>query len=125
MKTLVLLSMFMVQMNMNPVPPYSLPAFPGGAEALQAYIAQNLEYPEEARVQAIEGSVVVKLVIDEAGQIYFSQVMESDHPLLEAPALKVFENMPNWKPGEKDGVPTEMHFQLPIRLKGAEIKQFY
>jgi len=46
-----------------------LPAFPGGQNALDNFVFKNLEYPEEAVENNIEGIVTVNFAVDEAGKV--------------------------------------------------------
>jgi len=46
-----------------------LPEFPGGKAELVRYLQENLQYPELARTNRIEGVVHVKAVIDDNGTV--------------------------------------------------------
>ena len=41
-----------------------MPEFPGGKDALFAYIGKNLKYPEQAVEEGIEGVVYVTFVVE-------------------------------------------------------------
>ncbi|MEE0895802.1 MAG: energy transducer TonB, partial [Bacteroidales bacterium] len=43
--------------------------FPGGMEAMYAYIVKNLKYPELAKEKGIEGRVFVSFIIEKDGSI--------------------------------------------------------
>src|SRR5258705_10829574 len=45
------------------------PKYPGGKKALDEFIRTNLQYPEEALKNRIEGSVTVKYDVDALGNI--------------------------------------------------------
>ena len=43
------------------------PIFPGGESAMKAYLAANIQYPQEAFEKKIEGRVVVGVVVKKDG----------------------------------------------------------
>lgn len=46
-----------------------LPEYPGGKEALQAFVRQHLIYPPEALEKKVEGSVMVQYWVDGQGKV--------------------------------------------------------
>jgi len=50
------------------------PVYPGGNKAMDEFIKKNLQYPEEAMQQKIEGTVAVELDIDVFGTISSAKV---------------------------------------------------
>ena len=75
------------------------PSFPGGQQALLEFLRQNVNYPEQAKKDSIEGRVLVGFVIETDGSITEPKVVQSIHPLLDAEALRVISLMPKWEPG--------------------------
>ena len=96
------------------------PEFPGGTQAMMKYLADNIKYPKEAHEKGIQGRVIANLVINKDGSISDVEVMRSVHPLLDAEAVRVIAEMPNWKPGMQRGQAVRVRFTLPIafRLEG-------
>ncbi|MCF8303659.1 MAG: energy transducer TonB [Bacteroidales bacterium] len=45
------------------------PTYPGGREAFKEFIKKNLQYPEEARKNKVEGSVHVSYVVNGLGEV--------------------------------------------------------
>ncbi len=95
-------------------PEEKMPTFPGGMNALYAYLVDNIKYPEKARKKGIEGRVRVKFVIQQDGSVADLKVQKSIDPLLDAEALRVVQNMPHWIPGEQEGKAVKVQFVLPI-----------
>lgn len=93
------------------------PEFVGGDEALMSYMAEHIKYPEKARADSIEGIVLLTFTVDKNGKIKDGVVTRGVHPLLDEAALSVLNSMPNWEPGEKDSIPVNVQFHLPIRFK--------
>ena len=91
------------------------PEFPGGMEALHAYIAENLRYPEEA--EGAVGKVYVGFDVCVDGVVRNVKVMKSDNPCLNAEAVRVVRSMPKWNPGKKAGEVVTVNYVLPISFK--------
>ena len=53
------------------------PIYPGGPKAMNTFIANELKYPEEARQNRIEGTVVIRLDINYKGTVTAAHVKSS------------------------------------------------
>lgn len=102
--------------NLGKIIPEKMPEFPGGPLALRSYIANNVRYPREAMLQKIQGKVFVNFNVDKDGTISNAAVMRGVHFLLDAEAIRVVKNMPNWIPGKKDGKPARVSYAVPINF---------
>lgn len=91
-----------------------LPLFPGGEVELRKYIANNLQYPEEAQKKKIQGTVIVRFVVDKDGKISNINIIQSVDPIIDEAAKKVIASMPVWKPAVKKGKNVKAMFTLPI-----------
>lgn len=94
------------------------PEFPGGYAALYQFIAQNLRYPDSARVHGLEGRVVVEFVVDSTGEILNPRIVEDIGGGCGDEVLRVVGLMPRWKPGRasRRGKPVAASFTLPVRF---------
>ena len=90
------------------------PMYPGGEEGIAEHIRITLEYPEEAEVQGIKGTVIVAYMIEVDGSIGAANVLQSVHALLDEEAIRVIKAMDVWKPAIQRGKPTRMMFQQAI-----------
>ena len=97
-----------------------MPKFPGGLPALKTYIYSNLEYPEEARKQKIEGEVVVRFLVNEKGEVVNSEVLRSTYKGFDEPALKMIRNMPDCKPGAQRGKPVKVWHVISIKFEAGK-----
>ena len=102
---------------------YQTPEFTGGYIALKKYLEDNVKYPKDAQEKEIEGSVFVKFKVTASGKIENTEVQKGIYPSLDAEALRVVKNMPNWKPGKKNDMPTEVYFNIPVSFKKEEKKK--
>ena len=92
----------------------SLPAFPGGMAKLSQFIGSTLRYPIVCMENGIQGRVMVKFLVTSKGEVKLAKVDRGVDPHLDAEALRVVKLMPRWIPGEKDGKPVGVWFELPI-----------
>lgn len=92
-----------------------MPAFPGGQSSLEKYIEDNIQYPQEALDNGIEGRVLVSFDVDENGKLYRPMIASPKIGYgLEEEALKVVKEMPQWTPGRIKGKNVKTKFTLPI-----------
>lgn len=93
-----------------------MPKFPGDLPAMKKYIYSNLEYPENAKKQGIEGSVIVRFMINTKGKVVNSEVLRSSYEGFDAAALKVINNMPDWTPGKQRGKAVNVWHVISIKF---------
>ena len=93
-----------------------MPKFPGGKTALKTYIYSNLEYPEKAKREGIEGEVQVRFLVNEKGKVEKSEVLRSSYQGFDAPALKVIDHMPDWTPGMQRGKAVKVWYVVSIKF---------
>jgi protein TonB len=91
-----------------------MPEYPGGSAALLNYINNNIQYPEKAKKNNIQGRVMISFVIDEEGSVVDEKVTQSIGGGCDEEALRVVKGMPQWKPGLNAGKPVKVHYLLPL-----------
>ena len=95
-----------------------MPEFPnGGMAALMRYIPENLEYPQMAIDNDVEGTVLVKFTVNKDGAISDVQVQRGIGAGCDEAAAEVIENMPAWKPGKQRGKAVKVSMVIPVRFK--------
>lgn len=87
------------------------------------FISQNINYPESALAQGIEGSVYIQFIVDTSGRLVDEELVRipaGGHTLGEE-ALRIFRLMQDeklaWNPGRQRGSKVPVKFTLPIRFK--------
>lgn len=91
------------------------PAFPGGNDALQTFISKNLQYPEVAMDEGVEGTVEVMFTVNEKGKPTDVHVMGDKIGYgLEEEAIKAVKQMPAWSPGKLKGKIVKTKYTLPV-----------
>ncbi len=93
------------------------PEFPGGPNAMMAFISSNVMYPEIALENGIEGTVVVQFVIEKDGSITDIKVVRDPGGGLGREAERVIKEMPKWSPGRQKGEPVRVKMSAPIRFR--------
>jgi TonB family protein len=84
--------------------------------ALLNWVGENMVYPEKAKKDGIQGKVIIKFIVDEAGNVNNPVVVRSADPLLDEAALEVIRKCPQWSAGMQGGVPVKVYYHLPINF---------
>lgn len=94
------------------------PEFPGGYAAMNAFIVKNVQYPEYAIDQNIQGKVYVKFVVNRDGSVSGVKVERgiTGCPDCDKEAMRVVRMMPGWKPGKVNGKSVSTEYRLPINF---------
>lgn len=98
-----------------------MPEYPGGEAALSKYIEENVNYPQDAIDVNKQGTVHVSFVVDEKGKVM--QPVAEGNTLgdgLDQEAIKVVDQLPDWKPGTVKGKPVKTRLTLPITFQLAD-----
>lgn len=93
------------------------PQFQGDNSAIVNYFATELNYPEQARENAIMGTVVVQFIVDEKGQIQNPQIIRGLGFGCDEEVLRTITKMPLWKPGVYKGAMVKSKVVIPVRFE--------
>ena len=93
------------------------PEFPGGPQAMMQFIKDNLQYPQIAKENGIQGRVILQFVVDETGQVTDPKVIRSIDPSLDTEAIRLVLSMPRWMPGMQDGKAVAVRYTIPVIFK--------
>ncbi len=99
------------------------PSFPGGVEALEGYIKDNLVYPTLARENGIEGRVPVAFTVMPDGNLSDIRVVKAVDPSLDREAARLVYSMPRWTPGRRHALgkkPTAIRCIVVITFRLAD-----
>ena len=94
-----------------------MPSYPGGASALMEFLKENVNYPEQAYDDCIQGKVVCSFVVERDGSLSDLRIVKSLHPLFDKEALRVLSLMPNWIPGKQNGESVKVKYTIPIAFR--------
>ena len=98
-------------------PYFIMPMYPGGDEARNRFLVENITYPIKAIKKGIQGTVYVSFVVDSDGRLSNVKLLQGVSPLIDNEALRVVQRMPKWKPGLVDGKPIRVLFNMPVYFK--------
>lgn len=102
-----------------------MPAFPGGDNALLAYLQNHLIYPKDAENAGIEGRVIASFVVNKKGEIRNPQITRGVHPSLDEEAIRVIRNMPLWRPGKRNDEAVDTKYTVPVQFRLSETNRRY
>ncbi len=94
------------------------PSYPGGDQALANYFSRNIEYPQDAAENGVEGLVTISFTVDENGKVASAKTTNAKLGYgIEEEALRVFKKMPSWKAGSLKGKNVKTRYTLPVRFQ--------
>ena len=93
-----------------------MPEFNGGEEAMNKFLDKNLEYPQMAKEQGIQGKVWIGFIVDKFGNVTNVEVLRGIGGGCDEEAQRVVKMMPRWKPGMQSGKPVTVKFRFPINF---------
>ena len=79
-------------------------------------IQEKIRYPEQARSRDVEGSVIVKFVVDEQGRVLDPVVERGLGFGCDEEALRVVRQA-RFKPGRQSGRPVKVQLSLTITFR--------
>jgi TonB family protein len=91
-----------------------MPMYPGGDIALLKHIAENTSYPEVAKINNIQGRVIIRFCVTATGGINQISVLKGVDPELNAEAMRVVKTLSGFKPGKQGGKPVPVWYMVPI-----------
>lgn len=77
-------------------------SFPGGPNAWQRFLIKTLRYPEPAITLFIQGTVVIRFVVDKEGAISNVEAISGPEEL-RAEAMRVIKKSGKWNPAIQNG----------------------
>jgi len=89
-----------------------LPAFKGKPGKINKFIVSKINYPKEAWLNCIEGTVQVSFVVTKDGTLMNVSIEEGVDPLLDLEAIRVVELMKEWKPAVKSK--EQVHYRMTV-----------
>ncbi len=92
------------------------PELIGGKDLMETLIRLNMRYPEKAKEKHIGGTVIISVVIDNLGQMEDAFVLEGIGGGCNDEALRAVRLMDKvgFEPGEINGKPVTVRFNIPI-----------
>ncbi len=97
-------------------------------EKLFQYIFANLKYPEEAKKNGVQGTVIAKFIVQKDGTIGTIMILRDPGTGLGDAAKQVLRSMNSmpekWIPGIQRGKAVNVYYTLPIKFElGSDSKK--
>ena len=100
-----------------------------GEIALFSLLSKNVNYPEAARKENIQGTAVVSFIVEKDGQISQCKILKDIGGGCGQEAVRVINALNRagfrWGPAQAKGKPVRMRQSLPIRFKLQEALPYY
>ncbi len=96
------------------------PQFPGNPTAMLSYIYDNLNYPQSAYDKNIQGRVVLQFLVRKTGEVDSVKIIKGLEPSLDAEAIRLVSEFPQFMPATFDLKPVDWHMALPIKFNKAD-----
>jgi TonB family protein len=93
-----------------------MPRFPGGEIELLKHISDNTNYPESAKINGIQGKVIIRFAVDTEGNVTRVSVLKGVDPELNAEAIRVVKTLPKFVPGRQGGKSVPVWYMVPINF---------
>ena len=93
--------------------PDQLPMYQKGVYALQDFIKENLEYPRQAQLANIQGTVMLRFVVEPSGLVTNIGVEQSVGGGCDQEAIRVLELI-RWYPGKKNDKLARIQMSFPF-----------
>ncbi|MBA7548856.1 hypothetical protein ES705_41324 [subsurface metagenome] len=92
-----------------------MPDFQGkGIVGFREWVAQNLRYPESAKINNITGRVYIVFLVRRDGSVDEVKVSRGVNPDLDQEAVRVVKSSPKWTPGKQRGKAVNVAITIPI-----------
>lgn len=100
----------------------NLPLYPGGKEAFQKFIRENLRYPEEALKQKIEGKVYIDYQVNDNGEVIDAHINKGIGYGCDEEAIRIIKLL-RYDKVRNRGMRVTSTMKTSINFKLNEVKQ--
>ncbi len=91
------------------------PTFQGkDINAFRAWCAKQLEYPQMAQENGIQGRVLLSFVVEKDGSVTNVKAVRGVDRQLDAEAIRVVQSSPKWEPGKNRGKAVRFLYNMPV-----------
>ena len=90
---------------------------PGGYEEFYRFIAENMNYPAQARKMGVQGKVYIQFVVEKDGSVTEVKALKGIGAGCDHEAIRVVASSGKWSIPRRDGKPVRQQIVLPITFK--------
>lgn len=90
----------------------------GGMNKFFEYIIDNFVYPARCLDKGMNGSVLIRFVVEKDGSVSNATAVQQTPkcPEFTAEAIRVIKNSPRWIPGKHNGSYVRSYLEIPIKM---------
>lgn len=92
------------------------PHFPGGDAAFGQFLGRNIRYPSAARINNVQGRVIITFVVEKDGSLSDIKVVRGIGSGADEEALRALRLSPLWVPGMQNGHPVRVQYSVPVQF---------
>ena len=91
------------------------PKFQGGdANTFSAWVNKNLQYPEIAKENGVQGRVTLQFTVNTDGSVSDVKVLRGVDSSLDKEAVRIVKMSPKWTPGKQRDRPVKVVYNFPV-----------
>lgn len=91
------------------------PTFKGGDQnTFTKWVFSQIEYPEIAKENGVQGRVVLEFIVDTDGAVRNVKVLRGVDSSLDKEAVRVVSSSPKWTPGKQRDKAVKVKFVFPV-----------
>ena len=91
------------------------PSFNGGdANEFSKWVNKNLDYPEIAKENGVQGRVILRFTVNPDGSVSNVTVLRGVDSSLDKEAVRVVSKSPKWKPGKQRDRAVRVTYTFPV-----------
>jgi TonB family protein len=94
-----------------------MPHYPGGDHELSAFIKRNIQYPEKALAEKIEGKVILRFIVSKEGKTENVTVFKGKNTLLDSESVRIAKMFIGWKPGMNNGKAVDVWYVVDVKFE--------
>lgn len=83
----------------------------------QKWIYKNIEYPDIAAQNGIQGRVQMSFLVDTDGSVKDIKVLRGVDSSLDKEAIRVISKSPKWTPGKQRNKPVKVRYIFPVTFQ--------
>jgi periplasmic protein TonB len=89
----------------------------GGEKAWAKFLNKNLRFPYEAQQNGVSGRVILSFIIEKDGSLSNIVIERGAGNGFDEEALRVLKLAKAWKPGQQNGLPVRVKYDIPINFQ--------
>lgn len=91
--------------------------FPGGPAAFGRFIGENIQYPDYAKKNKVDGIVYIHMIVNNDGSLADVKVQRGIEETCNNEVLRLIKSSPKWIPARQKGKFVRQRMIIPIHFK--------